>query len=73
MPHERIVTDPNIMLGKPVMRGTRITGERILRKLGAGMTIADIIAEHPHLTQADIQAAQAFATDYMADGEIAHR
>lgn len=72
MPHERIVMDPNIMAGKPVIRGTRITVEHILRKLGAGMTAAEIIADHPHLTLADIQAAQSFAADYLADEEIAH-
>lgn len=68
--HERIAVDPEVMLGKPVIRGTRITVEHILRKLGAGMTVEDIIADHPHLTREDIRAAQAFAADYMADDEV---
>ena len=69
--HERITIDPNIMFGKPVMRGTRITVEHILRKLSGGMTIDEIITDHPHLKQEDIFAAQEFAADYLADEEIA--
>jgi uncharacterized protein (DUF433 family) len=66
MAYERIEFDPEVMLGKPVIRGTRVTVESILRKLGAGMTVAQILAEHPHLEEADIRAAQAFAADYIA-------
>ena len=69
--HERITIDPNIMFGKPVIKGTRITIEHILRKLSGGMTIDEIIADHPHLKQEDIFAAQEFAADYLADEEIA--
>jgi uncharacterized protein (DUF433 family) len=69
--HERITVDPNIMFGKPVIKGTRITVEHILRKLSGGMTIDEIIVDHPHLKQEDIFAAQEFAADYLADEEIA--
>jgi uncharacterized protein (DUF433 family) len=48
------------MGGKPVIRGTRIPVDLIRRKLGAGMTPEDIVADHPRLTLADIQAARAF-------------
>lgn len=68
--HERIVRDPRIMVGKPVIRGTRITVEHVLRKLGTGLTAEQIIAEHSHLTLEDIRAAQAFAADYLADEEM---
>ena len=68
--HERIVIDPAVMTGKPTIKGTRITVELILRKLGAGMTCEDIIADHPHLTPEDIRAAQAFAADYLADEAV---
>ena len=61
MAHERIQTSADVMGGKPVIRGTRITVELILRKLGAGATVEQIIADHPHLNVADIRAAQAFA------------
>ena len=69
MTHERIVIDPKIMFGKPVIRGTRITVELILRKLGAGMTDEQIQEHHPHLTKEDIRAARAFATDHLANEE----
>lgn len=70
MKHERIVRDPEIMVGKPTIRGTRITVESILSKLGAGMPVDEILAAHPRLTHEDILAAQAFAADYLADDEI---
>ena len=65
--HERILIDPDIMFGKPVIKNTRITVEHILRKLAGGMTIEEIIADHPHLRAEDIAAAQHFAADYLAD------
>lgn len=70
MAHERIARDPEIMLGKPTIRGTRITVELILRKLGAGVSVEEILQAHPRLTREDVLAAQAFAADYMADDEI---
>jgi uncharacterized protein (DUF433 family) len=68
--HERIVMDPRIMVGKPTVKGTRITVEMILRKLGAGMTAEEILQDHPHLTLDDIRAAQAFAADYLAEEAV---
>ena len=68
--HERVVVDPKIMTGKPTIKGTRVTVELILRKLGAGMSCEDIIEDHPHLTPKDIRAAQAFAADYLADEAV---
>lgn len=68
--HERIVVNPRIMVGKPTIKGTRITVELILRKLGAGMTPEEILKDHPHLTPDDIRAAQAFAADYLADEAV---
>jgi uncharacterized protein (DUF433 family) len=70
MTHERIEIDPQIMFGKPVVKGTRITVEHILRKLAGGMTVYEIIADHPHLTPEDIYAAAEFAADYLAQEEI---
>jgi len=60
MPHERIEINPDIMGGKPVVRGTRIPVETVLRKLGAGMTAEAILAHHPRLTREDILAATRF-------------
>lgn len=70
MAHERIVTDPAIMFGKPVVRGTRITVEHILRQLAGGASPEAIVKEHPRLTIEDIRAAQAFAADYLATDDL---
>ena len=65
MSHPRISSDPAVMMGKPCMKGTRITVELILLKLGAGRSFADILEAYPHLTEEDLRAALAFAADYM--------
>jgi uncharacterized protein (DUF433 family) len=70
--HKRIEINPDIMGGKPVILGTRLPVEIVLRKLGAGMTPDAIIADHPRLTHEDIQAAQAFAADYLADEALVY-
>jgi uncharacterized protein (DUF433 family) len=58
-----IVSDPNIHMGKPVVRGTRITVELILDKLAAGETIEQLLEEHPRLTREAVQAALAYAAE----------
>ncbi len=68
---EHITRNPTIMGGKPCIRGTRITVEHILRKLGEGLTVEQILAEHPRLKLEDIYAAERFAADYLANEEIA--
>lgn len=70
MANERIERNPEIMGGKPVIRGTRIPVELVLRKLGAGMSIEAIIVDHSRLTPEDIRAAQAFAADYLAEEDV---
>ena len=65
MCHPRISANPAVMMGKPCIRGTRITVELILRHLGAGRSFADLLDAYPHLTEADLRAALAFAADYM--------
>jgi uncharacterized protein (DUF433 family) len=72
MTHERITVDPKIMFGKPVIKGTRIPVELILRKLGAGLTEAELLAQHPQLTPDDLRAAAAFAADYLASEEVVY-
>ena len=66
----RIETNPEIMFGKPVIKGTRITVEHILRKIAGGMLISEILTDHPHLTPDDVYAAAAFAADYLSQEEI---
>ena len=56
-----IVSDPAVMMGKPVVAGTRITVELILEKLAAGETIEQLLEAHPRLTREGVSAALAFA------------
>ena len=72
MPHPRVEINPEFMDGKPVVRGTRVPVELVLRKLGAGMSPEAILVDHPRLTLEDIRAAQAFAADYLADEDIVY-
>ena len=72
MIHARIEINPAIMGGKPVIRGTRVPVETVLRKLGSGMTAEAVLADHPRLTRDDILAAQAFAADYLASEELVY-
>lgn len=70
--HERISISPDVMAGKPVIRGTRIPVETVLRKLGAGMSPEEILGDHPRSSVEDIRAAQTFAADYLADEELVY-
>jgi uncharacterized protein (DUF433 family) len=66
---KRIVVDPKIMLGKPVIRGTRITVEVILEKLAADVSIGEILDDYPRLTRADVLAAIEYARCAVAADE----
>jgi uncharacterized protein (DUF433 family) len=63
MGNNLIISDPQVMLGKPVIAGTRITVELILEKLAAGESIEQILEAHPKLTRQKIQAALRFAAE----------
>jgi uncharacterized protein (DUF433 family) len=65
----RIEINPKVMLGKPIIRGTRITVELILRQLGEGATAKDLLEAYPHLTEDDISAAITYAADTIANEE----
>ena len=67
--NDRIVVDSKIMLGKPVIKGTRIPVELILRKLGEGATERDLLDAYPNLTAADLRAAMTYAADALAHEE----
>ena len=62
---EWIVSNPSVMMGKPVIVGTRITVELILEKLAAGETVEDLLEAHPRLTREAIQAVLAFAAEVL--------
>jgi len=66
---DRIEINPKVMLGKPIIRGTRITVELILRKLGEGATHRELLEAYPNLTEGDLQAAITFAADTLAHDE----
>lgn len=60
---QRIVNDPNVMLGKPVIKGTRLTVELILNLLAHGSTVDEILGEYDGLSREDIQACLLFASE----------
>ncbi|HEY6350038.1 MAG TPA: DUF433 domain-containing protein [Candidatus Angelobacter sp.] len=70
MTTERIDIDPAIMMGKPVIRGTRITVELILRKLAEGACEGELLEDYPHLTREDIRAAVAYGAASVAHEEV---
>ena len=63
MGEPQIISDPAIMMGKPVIAGTRLTVELILEKLGAGETIEQLLKAHPRLTREGVLAAISFANE----------
>jgi uncharacterized protein (DUF433 family) len=67
---ERIVCDPQIMMGKPVIRGTRLTVDFILNLLAHGMTEEEMREEYPGLSKEDIQACLLFATKALKDTDF---
>ena len=67
---KRIVINPKVMVGKPVIKGTRITVEHIMRELASGLTPTEIVDLYPHLTPDDIRAACAYAAARFAEERI---
>jgi uncharacterized protein (DUF433 family) len=70
MTTERIDIDPAIMMGKPVIRGPRITVELILHKLAEGTSEGELLEDCPHLTTEDIRAAVAYPAASVAHEEV---
>jgi uncharacterized protein (DUF433 family) len=68
MNEPQIVSDPAVMMGKPVVAGTRVTVELILEKLAAGESVEQIVAAHPKLTRAAVIAALEFAARSLPGG-----
>lgn len=67
---KRIVIDPNIMLGKPVIQGTRLPAALIVEKIAYGATFADILKQYPFLEENDIHAALIYAASIMTTEEV---
>jgi uncharacterized protein (DUF433 family) len=70
MTTDRIEINPQVMMGKPVIKGTRITVELILRKLSDGASEDDLLDAYPRLTRDDIRAAIRYGADTVAHEEI---
>ena len=67
---KRIVIDPKIMLGKPVIKGTRLTVDLILEKVAYGEAVEDLKRDYPFLTEDDIRAALVYAAKRLAHEEV---
>jgi uncharacterized protein (DUF433 family) len=67
---ERISVDPGVMLGKPVIRGTRITIELIMHKMAEGMTADDLREAYPNLSVDDVRAALSYCADVISHEEL---
>ncbi len=65
--HDRIESNPKIMVGKPVIKGTRLTVQHIMEQLANGWTESDLLESYPGLTHEDIQACFAFVADTLND------
>ena len=64
---DRITTDPKVMVGKPVVRGTRIPVERVLARLADNPDLDDLLSAFPELTREDVRAVLAYAQDRVAE------
>ena len=65
---ERIISDKNVLLGKPVIKGTRISVEFILERLADGWSESKILESYPHLKKEDLQAVFAYLNDFVKGG-----
>ena len=70
---DRIVSDPEILVGKPIIKGTRISVELIIGWLANGWTFEQLLESYPHITREDILAALAFAADMMQEEQYIAR
>lgn len=68
--HQRIVADPRILAGKPVVKGTRIAVDLVLEELSHNPDIGELLAAHPDLTRTDVQACLAYAKDIVTGEEV---
>jgi len=69
----RIVRDPGVLAGKPVIKGTRISVELVLAKLAANPDVQDLFIDYPRLTMEDVQACLEYAAALVAMGEGTRR
>lgn len=70
MDKRHITSDPTVMGGKPVVAGTRVTVEQIVRECSRGLSVAEVVEQYPRLKAEDVLAALRYAADYLADEVI---
>jgi uncharacterized protein (DUF433 family) len=68
--HERISVDPKVLVGKPVIRGTRVAVEFVVELLGRGWTTEQVLREYDHLTPEDVQACLAYASEVLKSERV---
>jgi uncharacterized protein (DUF433 family) len=68
--HDRISVNPDVLVGKPVVKGTRIAVEFVVDLLGRGWTTEEVLREYDHLTPEDIQACLAYASDVLKSERV---
>jgi uncharacterized protein (DUF433 family) len=66
----RIVVDPAVLVGKPVIKGTRISVELVVDLLGRGYTVEQVIQQYPHVTAEDVQACLAYASEVLRSEKV---
>ncbi len=67
---DRIVVNPEVMVGKPTIRGLRITVEQILKALAGGVTVKDLLEDYPELEPEDIQSALLYAAELVSEEQV---
>jgi uncharacterized protein (DUF433 family) len=67
---ERIVLDPEVLVGKPVVKGTRIAVELVIDLLGRGYSVEQVLAQYDHLTREDVQACLAYASETLKSERV---
>jgi len=70
MEEERIVVNPKVMVGKPVIKGTRNPVDAIIRRLAEGMSVKEILEDYPNLTEEDIKAALKYAAKVVSGEDV---
>ena len=66
----RITVNPEVMVGKPTIRGLRITVEQILKALAGGVTVEELLEDYPELEREDIQAALVYASELVNEEQV---
>ena len=69
-PFDRITIDPEVMVGKPTIRGMRITVEQILKSLAGGLTTRDLLDDYPDLVEEDIRVALLYASELVGEERV---